>query len=130
MHGDDFTAARPKYQLDWFEAKLKENYELTVGGRLGPGAAYDKEARVLNRMIRWTSQGFEYEADPRQVEKLLEELHSAVPEAAWAGLEEKFQALRRAAPAGPAAPPPAPATLSHFLFFSFCPFPHCPLFFF
>ena len=53
---------------------LKQHYELTVGGRLGPAATDDKEARVLNRIIRWTDKGLEYEADPRQVEKLLEEL--------------------------------------------------------
>ena len=74
VHGGDFTATGPKDQLDWFEGKLKENYGLTVGGRLGPGPKDDKEARVLNRIIRWTDRGLEYEADPRQVEKLLEEL--------------------------------------------------------
>ena len=53
---------------------LKSQYELTVGGRLGPGPRDDKEARVLNRVIRWTADGLEYEADPRQAERLLEEL--------------------------------------------------------
>ena len=74
VHGDDFTPAGPKRQLDWFERSMKERYELTVGGRLGPGPNDDKEATVLNRVIRWTPQGLEYEADPRQVEKLLEEI--------------------------------------------------------
>ena len=45
-----------------------------MGGRLGPGPNDDKEATVLNRVIRWTPQGIEYEADPRQVERLLEEM--------------------------------------------------------
>ena len=62
VHGDDFTAAGPKYQLDWFEAMLKQKYELKVGGRLGPGPTDDKEATVLNRVIRWTKSGVEYEA--------------------------------------------------------------------
>ena len=74
VHGDDFTATGPKPQLDWFEGMLRGHYELTVGGRLGPGPLDDKEARVLNRIVRWTDEGLEYEADPRQVEKLLEEL--------------------------------------------------------
>ena len=74
VHGDDFTSAGPKRQLDWFEGEMRKRYELTVGGRLGPGAEDDKEATVLNRVIRWTSRGIEHEADPRQVEKLLEEL--------------------------------------------------------
>ena len=74
VHGDDFTAAGPKAELDWFEGEMKTRYELTVGGRLGPGATDDKEASVLNRIVRWTDQGFEHEADPRQVERLLEEI--------------------------------------------------------
>ena len=53
---------------------LRSHYELTVGGRLGPSKADDKEATVLNRIIRWTEEGLEYEADPRQIERLLEEL--------------------------------------------------------
>ena len=33
-----------------------------------------KELTVLNRVLRYTPEGFEYEADPRQAEKLLEGL--------------------------------------------------------
>ena len=29
---------------------------------------------MLNRIVRWTDQGIEYEADPRQVEKLMRDL--------------------------------------------------------
>ena len=42
VHGDDFTAAGPKRQLDWFETEMRKKYELTVGGRLGPGPKDDK----------------------------------------------------------------------------------------
>lgn len=73
MHGDDFTACGPKCELDWFEETLRSHYELTVGGRLGPGKTDGREATVLNRITRWTEEGIEYEADPRQIEKLLEE---------------------------------------------------------
>ena len=64
MHGDDFTAAGPKPELDWFEAVLKKSYELTVGGQLGPGPTADKETIVFGRVIRWTNDAIEYEADP------------------------------------------------------------------
>ena len=74
VHGDDFTAVGPKSSLDWYEAELKKLYELKVGGRLGPAPEDDKEATCLNRVIRWTGAGLEYEADPRQAEKLIEEL--------------------------------------------------------
>ena len=77
VHGDDFTAAGPKNELDWFEKAMKQYYELTVCGRLGLGEADDKEATVLNRVVRWTSTGLEYEADPRQVERLLDDMHLA-----------------------------------------------------
>ena len=52
----------------------EKHYELTEAHRLGPGPQDDKEARVLNRVVRWTKEGLEYEADPRQAEKLLRDL--------------------------------------------------------
>ena len=73
VHGDDFTTAGPKKELDWFEGAMEEAYELSKGGRLGPGDQDEKEGRILNRIVRWTPGGIEYEADPRQCEKLLEE---------------------------------------------------------
>eukprot|EP00969_Alexandrium_andersonii_P091539 4040444-Alexandrium_andersonii.AAC.1 len=39
--------------------------------RLGGGATDLKEARLLNRIIRWTPGGYLYEADPRHAEQLL-----------------------------------------------------------
>ena len=72
VHGDDFTTAGGKVDLDCFEAALEQRYELRKGGRIGPGAEDAKEGRVLNRVVRWTEEGLEYEADPRQIERLLE----------------------------------------------------------
>ena len=74
VHGDDFTVAGPCRSLDWFEEAMKHKYELTIGGRLGPGPSDAKEIRVLNHIARWTPRGIEYEADPRQVEKSLQEI--------------------------------------------------------
>ena len=50
VHGDDFTAASPKEELDWFEKSMRAKYELTVGGRLGPGEGDDKELTIINRV--------------------------------------------------------------------------------
>ena len=47
---------------------------VTLGGRLGPGPKDSKEISMLNRIVRWTTRGIEYEANPRQVEKLLWEI--------------------------------------------------------
>ena len=51
VHGDDFTAAGPKSALDLFETAMKEKYELTVGGRLGPGPSDSKEVSAFNRIL-------------------------------------------------------------------------------
>ena len=53
---------------------MEAKYELRKGGRLGPGKNDAKEILVLNRVIRYTEHGLEYEADPRQAEGLLEGL--------------------------------------------------------
>ena len=74
VYGDDFTSCGPKASLDWFIAEMKQRYELSELCRLGPGPADDKEGKILNRIIRWTTEGLEYEADPRQVEKLIRDL--------------------------------------------------------
>ena len=73
VHGDDFTAAGPCEDLDWFEQEMQKHYELTLQPRLGPGPHDAREAIVLNRVIRWTQTGIELEADPRQAEKLIAE---------------------------------------------------------
>ena len=74
VHGDDFTTAGPKRQLDWMKGELMKHYELNENYRIGPGPDDGKEAKVLNRIIRWTPMGVEYEADPRQAERLILEL--------------------------------------------------------
>jgi histone deacetylase 1/2 len=73
VHGDDFTSCGPKPALDWMESKIGEAYEISIGPRLGPGPDDAKEARALNRVIRWREDRIDYEADPRQVERLVAE---------------------------------------------------------
>ena len=67
------TTVGPKEDLDWLEVQMQEHYELTIQPRMGPGPQDAKEAVILNRIIRWTESGIEYEADPRQAEKLVAE---------------------------------------------------------
>ncbi|HJM58771.1 MAG TPA: Ty1/Copia family ribonuclease HI, partial [Planctomycetota bacterium] len=71
VHGDDFASSGPADALDWFERAVGENYEITIGPRLGPAPQDAKEGRALNRVIRWRPDGVEYEADPRQAERLI-----------------------------------------------------------
>ena len=53
VHGDDFTSAGPADALDWFEAEIGKEYEITVAPRMGPGPGDAKEGRALNRIIQW-----------------------------------------------------------------------------
>ena len=43
VHGDDFTTAGAKEDLDWFENGLTEHYECTIQPRIGPGPDDAKE---------------------------------------------------------------------------------------
>ena len=72
VHGNDSTTSGPCDQLDWLEDKKKQ-YNLTIGPRLGRGPNDAKEGRAFNRVIRWIPVGLEYEANPRQAEKLIAE---------------------------------------------------------
>ena len=47
---------------------------MKLRGIVGPDASDTKEITVLNRVIRWTSKGLEYEPDPRHAELLIEQL--------------------------------------------------------
>jgi hypothetical protein len=73
VHGDDFASSGPATALDWMETEIGKQYEITIGPRLGPGPNDAKEGRALNRVIRWCDAGIEYEADPRQAERLISE---------------------------------------------------------
>ena len=74
VHGDDFTTSGPKVSVDWMKRQLEGRYELTEVARLGPGPEDDKEVKILNRLVRWTKRGVEYEGDPRQVEQVVADL--------------------------------------------------------
>ena len=73
VHGDDFTSTGPADALDWFETSVGQEYEITLGPRLGPGPDDAKETRALNRVVTWHEDRVEYEADPRQAERLIGE---------------------------------------------------------
>ncbi len=56
------------------QTQLGATYELVESARLGPGKDDGTEANIFHRFIRWTDAGLEYEADPRQDEKLVSDL--------------------------------------------------------
>ena len=72
---DDFTALGTDDALDKYEAGLRKSFECKMRGRLGEEAHDLKEIRVLNRIVRITSIGLLYEADPRHAELLAKSMN-------------------------------------------------------
>ena len=74
VHGDDFTVLGGKSQLEWFSEELAKHFEIKIRGVLGDNKDEVPEIRILNRIIRWTSDGIEYEADQRHAEIIVKEM--------------------------------------------------------
>ena len=73
VHGDDFASVGARDAVNKFRAKLEQRFELTTQV-IGPGELEDKEGRVLNRIVRYTGDGWEYEPDQRHAEMIVEAL--------------------------------------------------------
>jgi len=68
VHGDDFFMEGTAEALDVFQAKLLKKFEGKVKGVLArPG----DELRVLNRVVRRTPNGYEWEADQRHADLII-----------------------------------------------------------
>ena len=55
--------------------KRATSYAKEAGSARATTTTNDKEGRILNSLVRWTDSGLEYEADPRQAERLIESMH-------------------------------------------------------
>ena len=73
VHRDDFTILGWEHALDWFWKTISEKFKSKHRGRIGPAQSDNKEMRILNRIVKWSSEGLTYEADQRHVEICLEE---------------------------------------------------------
>ena len=76
VHGDDFTFAGSDEELEKCSKMMSTEYDVKVRGKLGPDKTDDKAITILNRCVTWTDQGIQYEADPRHVEILINEMES------------------------------------------------------
>ena len=74
VHGDDFTFEGPWRSLQKLPDELRQFWLIKVRGVLRPDPSDDKEVSILNRVMWWTPEGVEYEADSRHVEKLLRDM--------------------------------------------------------
>ena len=75
VHGDDFTALGTDEDLNWYEGKLHEAFEIKIRGRLGGGCTGPQEIRILNRVVALGPRGLTYEADPRHTDLLMSSLN-------------------------------------------------------
>ena len=73
VHGDDYCSAGPRASLDWLQAELQKAYEIKTQ-RVSNGSGCTLEGEVLNRIVRWTPEGYELEGDPRHAELVVEQL--------------------------------------------------------
>ena len=72
-HGDDYLSTGAEEDLLWLKEKLESEFEVksTI---VGAASHLAKEAKVLNRVLRITADGWELEADQRHCELVIEDL--------------------------------------------------------
>ena len=73
VHGDDFVTTGNRENIHWFQKQLEGRFEIkttVVGSRKSEST----EARILNRIVRRTAQGWEYEADQRHADIIVQSL--------------------------------------------------------
>ena len=73
VHGDDFTVCGSTRNLKWLRTQFEKKFEITCQV-LGPEQGQQQEVRILNRVLRWGSDGIEYEADQRHAEIVIRDL--------------------------------------------------------
>ena len=73
VHGDDFVFSGRPEDTKWVQEELANKFEIKTK-TIGQQAGNLMEARVLNRVIRITPEGWEYEADQRHSDLIIEGL--------------------------------------------------------
>ena len=73
VHGDDFLVVAPQESLEWLRTKMEAQYAIKYC-EIGPEVGKPSETRILNRIIRWTDSGIEYEADQRHAEAVIDSM--------------------------------------------------------
>ena len=59
--------------MEWFKNKISAKYE-SKHSFLGGNPQHEKSIRVLNRVLSWTPEGIQYEADQRHADIVVEQL--------------------------------------------------------
>ena len=74
VHGDDFTAAGSESELKYVAEVFQNKYKTKVRGILEPDLHDMKAITIFDWIVEWTEAGIQYEADPRHVDLVVEEL--------------------------------------------------------
>merc|ERR1712240_122372 len=74
VHGDDFVSAGSRAQMKQFRAQLEARFKIKAKLIGDGGGEEGREARVLNRILRVTEDGWEYEPDQRHIDLLIDGL--------------------------------------------------------
>ena len=74
VQGDDFVVTGSQSELEFVKDVFMQKYPTKVRGVMGPGRADDTEVTILNRVVRWADNEVSFEADPRHVEKMLQDV--------------------------------------------------------
>lgn len=74
VHGDDFVVTGGPAELEFVKDVFKRKYPTKVRGVMGPNDTDDKEVTILNRVVRWMDDGVTFEADPKHVVKMLQDM--------------------------------------------------------
>ena len=69
--GDDFSFLGREKDLSDMLDKMRSWYSIKLRGIVGPDPGDLKEIRILNRQLRWTTDGIEYEADDKHVQTII-----------------------------------------------------------
>lgn len=90
-HGDDFLGQVVRRFIAWLDALMTRHFKIKILPKVGPGEA--REGLFLHRRIGWSEGGFEWEADPQYVQRLIELFELQTAKAA------DTPGVRRSAPA-------------------------------
>jgi hypothetical protein len=91
VHGDDFVFVGGDADLEWVQQEMEARFLIKVIGRLGGDSSDLQELRVLNRVLRWASDGIYYEADPRHQEILVAQLADSLKSLSTPGVKGKTE---------------------------------------
>ena len=69
VHGDDFVCMGNRQKIAKIRKALEDRFKIETQ-IMGSGTEEQSEARALNRIIRVTDEGWEYEADQRHADML------------------------------------------------------------